>query len=189
MLVENTPADGLPSAEGDFGFFSAGWDRFQLWRQKLFAALSRLSVSEILASARSGIAAGAHWALRHPFVSLACLAAAAFLVARNVALRRRRRPREESPYERELRRCRHDLEKLLAGLGIERPPHRTLLSAAPDVASRAGRRADEIRRALEHYTLLRYEPGHDRSDVHSLRVLITTLVENAADSGTAPGTH
>jgi hypothetical protein len=128
VLVENTPADGLPSGDSEFGMLSSRFDRLHLLRQRLATYLKRLQAGGVVAALISGIAAALVWLFSKPYRPLAIFTIAAVLVG--IRWLRRRGHDNESKAEREIRLCREAFEVMFSKFGLTREKNQTLAALA-----------------------------------------------------------
>ncbi|MDP6524869.1 MAG: transglutaminase domain-containing protein [Kiritimatiellia bacterium] len=128
VLVENTPADGLPSGDSEFGMLSSSFDQLRLLRQRLANYLKGLQAGGVFAALISGIAAALVWLFSKPYRPLAIFTIVAVLVG--IRWLRRRGHDNESKAERDLRLCRESFEVMFSKFGLTREKSQTLAALA-----------------------------------------------------------
>ena len=176
VLVENTPADGLPSGESKFGMLSSSFDRLRLLRQRLANYLKGLEPGGAAVALISGIAAALVWLFSNPYRPLAIF----MIVAAALGVRwlRRRHHNNESQVEKDLRLCREGFEAIFSRYGLARESNQTLAALARlmDTEGSAPLRGS-IHDLVDSYECLRYggkvadtgAAGELREKVNSLK--------------------
>lgn len=180
VLVDNTPDDGRPQTDSQFGAFGSAMDRWRFWRQRLMGALKSMRPSDWVAVIAAWL--GARVA-QSPRAWLGALVAFAAAFAGAMVLRRyRRRPPPEPAAAARVRACRTELETVLRAFGIVRRANQTLDAA---LASSEGNLEpgllQPLRSLVRRYQQLRYGGADSTPEsVSDLRRQIAAVVKPRA---------
>jgi len=159
ILVETTPAGGVPASDSRYNWATALWDGLAaLWRS-ILSALKRGYVAEAIFRAFAGFSRGVWWLFVHPVRGPSALLLTAVAGVQMWHRRRARaaaRRRGLSPAARALQPHLQAIEHHLARHGIRRPSSGTLRELSAAVAGAHLPGSGEIVDVLAAYEALRY---------------------------------
>lgn len=169
VLVESTPATGIPNGVQRAGFLAAVKDAIQLWWMHLLAKLKRGYIAEVVLQSLIAVGRLVWFCVASP------LRGSLFLILALLALRRyTRRRQQHAPDDILLPPEKRRLQNILAGLqqhirrvlDCERPPETTLREWAQQIAASATPQSQTIIHELfSEYEQLRYRQAPPKDSV------------------------
>lgn len=159
VLVETTPATGIPQGQNRFGWFTSLTDRASLLWDRLIAYLKRGYPASVIMQALSAVYNGLVWVVLHPVrgpIAVVLAILAAFWLWLQHVQRQKPSAADLAPEILMLQAAGRQIEKYLAQYRLYRPPAQTIREFATEVRHSNVPRADAAAELLHEYEIMRY---------------------------------